>query len=191
MGVEFELKFLAEEAVFEALKKETDRWTAYDMATTYYDTPQRHLRTRYWTLRRRFENGVSVCTLKTPAGGLGRNEFEVECENIHDAIPLLYAQGAPEELLKFTADGIEEVCGAKFRRLAGRVDLKGTEVELALDQGVLTGGGKELPFVEVEVELKSGDPNTAVAYANALAHAFHLRPEPKSKYKRALDLATM
>ena len=189
MGVEFELKFLAEAADFELLKREADVWTAYEMATTYYDTPDRRLRTLYWTLRRRFENGVSVCTLKTPAGGLGRNEFETECDGILDAIPLLCAMGAPEELMTYAADGIEEVCGARFRRLAGRVDLNGTEVELALDQGVLTGGGREQPFVEVEVELKSGSRETAMAYANALAHRFSLRPERKSKYKRALDLA--
>ena len=189
MGVEFELKFLAEESVFEELKKESDCWVTYDMATTYYDTPDGQCSQRYWTLRRRFENGLSVCTLKTPAGDQGRNEFETECDDIQTALPILCANGAPAELLDMTAGGIVEVCGAKFRRLAGRVNVNGTEVELALDKGVLTGGGKELPFVEVEVELKSGDPDTAVAYAKALAHQFHLRPECKSKYKRALDLS--
>ena len=189
MGVEFELKFLAEESVFEELKKESDCWVTYDMATTYYDTPDGQCSQRYWTLRRRFENGLSVCTLKTPAGDQGRNEFETECDDIQTALPILCANGAPAELLDMTAGGIVEVCGAKFRRLAGRVDVNGTEVELALDKGVLTGGGKELPFVEVEVELKSGDPDTAVAYAKALAHQFYLRPERKSKYKRALDLS--
>ena len=174
MGVEFELKFLAEESVFEELKKESDCWVTYDMATTYYDTPDGQCSQRYWTLRRRFENGLSVCTLKTPAGDQGRNEFETECDDIQTALPILCANGAPAELLDMTAGGIVEVCGAKFRRLAGRVDVNGTEVELALDKGVLTGGGKELPFVEVEVELKSGDPDTAVAYAKALAHQFHL-----------------
>ena len=189
MGIEFELKFLAEESVFEELKKESDCWVTYDMATTYYDTPDGQCSQRYWTLRRRFENGLSVCTLKTPAGNQGRNEFETECENIHDAIPLLCSAGAPAELLELTAGGIVEVCGAKFRRLAGRVEICGTEVELALDKGVLTGGGRELPFVEVEVELKAGSPEIAVAYARALAHKFHLRQERKSKYKRALDLS--
>lgn len=189
MGVEFELKFLAEESVFEELKKESDCWVTYDMATTYYDTPDGQCSQRYWTLRRRFENGLSVCTLKTPAGDQGRNEFETECDDIQTALPILCGNGAPAELLDMTAGGIVEVCGAKFRRLAGRVDVNGTEVELALDKGVLTGGGKELPFVEVEVELKSGDPDTAVAYAKALAHQFHLRQERKSKYKRALDLS--
>ena len=189
MGIEFELKFLAEESVFDMLKQESDSWTAYDMETTYYDTPDRRLRSLYWTLRRRFENGVSVCTLKTPAGGMGRNEFETLCGDIQEALPQLCAKGAPRELLDLTAGGITEVCGARFRRLAGQVELENARVELALDKGVLTGGGKTLPFVEVEVELKSGDPTAAVAYANALAEQFGLRPERKSKYKRALTLA--
>ena len=189
MGTEFELKFAAEASAFEGLKKESDNWTAYRMATTYYDTPDARLGSLRWTLRRRFENGVSVCTLKTPAAGFGRNEFELEWDDIHTAIPLLVEAGAPAALAEYTAGGIVEVCGARFDRLAGQVTLGDTRVELALDRGVLLGGGRELPFTEVEVELKSGEPNTAVAYAQALAARFGLRPEHRSKYKRALTLA--
>ena len=189
MGTEFELKYIAEESAFTGLKLESDHWKTYQMATTYYDTPDAVLGKLRWTLRRRFENGISVCTLKTPAGDHGRNEFELECSDIHTAIPELVKNGAPAELLALTAGGIEEVCAARFDRLAGLVTLGGTQVELALDKGVLLGGGKELPFVEVEVELKSGDPDTAVAYAQSLAQKYHMRPEPKSKYKRALTLA--
>ena len=189
MGTEFELKFLAEESVFEELKKESDQWTSFEMATTYYDTPHAQLSKRRWTLRRRFENGVSVCTLKTPAGKLERREFELECADILEAIPQLCAMGAPAELLEETAAGIVEVCAARFHRWAGQVWVGDTHVELALDKGVLLGGGKELPFVEVEVELKAGSPDVAVAYAQSLAHRFHLCPESQSKYKRALTLA--
>ncbi|MBQ8237836.1 MAG: CYTH domain-containing protein [Oscillospiraceae bacterium] len=189
MGTEFELKYVAEESAFDGLKLESDHWQTYQMATTYYDTPDALLGKLRWTLRRRFENGVSVCTLKTPAGGHGRNEYELECGDIHTALPLLVEAGAPAELLTLTAGGIQEVCAARFHRLAGQVLLGDTTVELALDKGVLLGGGRELPFVEVEVELKSGDQATAVAYAQALAAKFNLRPEPKSKYKRALMLA--
>ena len=189
MGREFELKFRAMPEDLAKLRQRFGDFAAISMETTYYDTPAGDLAQGHITLRRRFENGLSVCTLKTPAGDQGRNEFETECDDIQTALPILCANGAPAELLDMTAGGIVEVCGAKFRRLAGRVDVNGTEVELALDKGVLTGGGKELPFVEVEVELKSGDPDTAVAYAKALAHQFHLRPERKSKYKRALDLS--
>ena len=189
MATEFELKFAAEAAAFEGLKKESDNWTTYQMATTYYDTPDFKLGDLHWTLRRRFENGVSVCTLKTPTGGLGRNEIELEWDDIHTAIPLLVAEGAPAALADYAAAGIVEVCGARFQRLAGLVTLGDTQVELALDQGVLLGGGRELPFTEVEVELKSGTEAAAVAYAQALAKKFNLRPESKSKYKRALMLA--
>ena len=189
MGTEFELKYAAEESAFEYLKLESDSWTAYRMETTYYDTPDTRLGSRYWTLRRRFENGVSVCTLKTPAGGLGRNEFELECDDIRTAIPGLVEAGAPAELLALTASGITEVCAARFDRMAGKVTLGDTVVELALDKGVLLGGGRELPFVEVEVELKSGSEGIAVAYAQKLAHKYGMHPEKKSKFKRALMLA--
>ena len=189
MGTEFELKYAAEESAFETLMLESDSWKPYEMATTYYDTPGAALGKLSWTLRRRFENGVSVCTLKTPAGGHGRNEFELEWDDIRTALPHLVEAGAPAELLDLTAAGIEEVCAARFKRLAGKVLVGETEVELALDKGVLLGGAKELPFVEVEIELKSGSEAAAVAYAQALAEKFNMRPEPRSKYKRALTLA--
>ena len=189
MALEIEMKFAAEESAFAGLLAETDQWTRYEMATTYYDTADGQLSARRWTLRRRFENGVSVCTVKTPGKGLGRNEFEVECDDILAAIPLLCGMGAPAELLTITAHGVEEVCAARFTRMAGRILLDGGEAELALDQGELLGGGNVLPFVEVEVELKSGDLNTVTAYAAALAARFGLRPESRSKYKRALALA--
>ena len=189
MAVEIELKFAAEESAFEGLLAQSGEWTHYDMATTYYDTPEGKLSSLRWTLRRRFENGVSVCTIKTPHAGGGRNEFEVECGDIMDAIPLLIEMGAPDELKQYTAEGVQEVCAARFHRMAGKVVLEGAEAELALDKGELLGGGNVLPFVEVEVELKSGDLNMVAAYANTLARRFDLRPERKSKYKRALTLA--
>ena len=189
MGTEFELKYMAEESAFEGMKLESGCWKAYEMATTYYDTPDALLCKLRWTLRRRFENGVSVCTLKTPAGGHGRNEFELEWDDIRTALPKLVEAGAPAALLDLTAGGIGEVCAARFRRLAGKVLLGDTEVELALDKGVLMGGGKEQPFVEVEIELKSGSEAAAVAYAQVLAEKYNMRPESKSKYKRALMLA--
>ena len=189
MAIEIELKFAAEESAFAGLLAESADWTRYEMATTYYDTPDAKLGALRWTLRRRFENGVSVCTVKTPLAGGGRNEFEVECDDILDAIPRLMAMGAPAELATFTADGVEEVCAARFTRMAGKILLDAAEAELALDKGELLGGGNVLPFVEVEVELKSGDLEAVNAYAEALARRFDLRPEPKSKFKRALTLA--
>ena len=189
MGREFELKYAAEPAVLEAMRTEAENWMEFSMATAYYDTPAGDLSKLRWTLRRRFENGLSVCTLKTPLADGGRGEWEVECGDIARALPLLVAAGAPAELLELTAGGVTEVCAAQFTRFAAPVILGDCTVELALDAGKLLGGGKALPFAEVEVELKSGADATAVAYAQALAEKYGLRPEPKSKYARALHLA--
>lgn len=191
MGREFELKFRAgQNAQTQILADFPGDWQTYAMETTYYDTPGRELGRLRWTLRRRYENGKSVCTVKTPAPGGGRGEWETECADILDAIPELCKLGGPAELPNFTADGVEAVCGARFTRKALQIRLPDCALELALDSGVLTGGGKERKLSELEVELKSGSEAAAVAWAKALAHRYGLRPEKKSKYRRALELAT-
>ena len=190
MGREFELKYAANREKLAVLKGRYPNLTQIKMHTTYYDTPDGRMGNLHWTLRRRMENDRSVCTLKTPAEGFGRNEWEVECGDISAAVDLLIARGAPKQLLLFAVNGgFVESCGAKFTRLAGIVEAEGAVLELALDEGVLLGGGKEVPLCEVEVELKAGSEAAAVAFANALAAEIHLKPEPRSKVARARALA--
>ena len=189
MGREFELKYRCTAEDFEALKADYTGFTTIEMETTYYDTFDGKLNNRHWTLRRRFENGVSVCTLKTPAADGSRCEWEVEAPGIITAIPQLCRMGAPMELMAFTVSGVREVCGAKFTRLALALDVPGAKVELALDKGKLFGGTREMPLQEVEVELKEGADTAALAFAKLLAEKYHLIPENRSKYKRALGLA--
>ena len=190
MGIEFELKYSAEPevqtAIFEAYP---GQYQTFEMETTYYDAANGALSQRHVTLRRRMENGVSVCTVKTPVSGYGRGEWECECEDIHVAIDRLVELGAPRELLLLTVEGVVPVCGAKFTRRALTVDHQDTTLELALDRGILLGGGKEVPLCEVEVELKSGQPEKAVDFAEALAEKFGLQTENRSKFRRALALA--
>ena len=97
--------------------------------------------------------------------------------------------GADWELMRISSGGLVETCGARFTRLARQIEVPGGKVELALDQGVLLGKGKELPFWEVEVELKEGSDEVAAVFAQALAAEFPLVPEPKSKFVRAMTLA--
>ena len=190
MATEFELKYAATAAQLKAVRAALPgAYNSISMETTYYDTPAHALSARKWTLRRRFENGVSVCTLKTPADGLGRNEWEVECKTIEAAIPELCKLSGLAALADLTPGGVIPVCGARFTRLACRIGAEGAELELALDEGILFGGGRELPFAEVEVELKSGPEEAACRFAEDLACRFRLTPERKSKFRRALDLA--
>lgn len=187
MGYEFELKFRATEEAQQAIAG-NGIWHTVTMETTYYDTPSGALSRRHYTLRRRLENGVSVCTLKTPAGELGRGEWETACDTIEAAIPELCKLGSPTELPALVQEGLIPVCGARFTRRASAVVVEDTEVEIALDKGVLFAGDREIPLCEVEVELKEGSREQAAAYALALAHQYGLAPEPASKFKRALAL---
>ena len=189
MGREFELKFRADAAVIEKIRDKYGVFTTISMETTYYDTFDLKLAMHHWTLRRRMENGVSVCTFKRPHKDGGRGEWEVEAPNIMEGIMALCKAGADWELMRCTSGGLLEVCGARFTRLACRIVLDGAEGELALDNGILFGGGRELAFAEVEVELKSGSEAAVVAWAQDLQRQFDLKPEPKSKFRRALDLA--
>ena len=95
---------------------------------------------RFFTLRRRKENGVSVCTLKAPAGELARGEWETECDSIEEAIPELCKLGCPPELPQLAAEGLVEVCGAWFTRRCREVEFAGAGLELALDEGILFAG---------------------------------------------------
>lgn len=188
MGREFELKYRADEEKIAAIREKFGIFTEISMETVYYDTRDFALRRRKWTLRRRYENGKSVCTLKTPLPDGSRGEWETECGHIGDVVETLVRQGAPGALLTLTAQGVTEVCAARFTRLAKTVETGDALVELALDQGCLLGGGKALPFAEVEVELKAGSQADAVSFAGALAAEFGLTPEEKSKVQRAMEL---
>ena len=189
MGREFELKYAAAAADLEILKARYPQLRPITMETVYYDDPEGVLSRMHWTLRRRMENEISVCSLKTPAGGLARGEWEVECDDILEAIPMLCEMGAPVTLIAMTVRGLKSVCGARFTRLAGPVQAGDSVVELALDAGVFLGGGKEEAFTEVEVELKEGSEADAVAFGEALAKEMGLTEEFRSKVGRARALA--
>ena len=187
MGIEFELKYRATPAIQAEIGK-SGTWHTVSMETTYYDTPSKALSRRHFTLRRRLENGVSVCTLKAPAGELGRGEWETECGSIEAAISELCKLGCPKILPFLVAEGLAEVCGARFTRQASTVETEGAVLEIALDEGILFAQEKQIPLCEIEVELKEGAREQAVAYAKALAETYGLEPEYGSKFKRALAL---
>ena len=189
MGIEYELKYRATEEVLEAIRQAfPGEEHLFSMETTYYDTSTGALSARWYTLRRRMENDLSVCTLKVPIPGLGRGEWELPCDRIEAAIPELCKLGAPADLPNLTNEGLLPICGAKFQRIAKTLILPEATVELALDSGILHGGGQQLPLCEVEVELKSGTPEACAAFARTLAATFHLQPEKRSKFRRALAL---
>ena len=190
MGIEFELKYRATEAQLAAIRENIPgQEQQFSMETTYYDTPSGSLSARHYTLRIRKENHISVCTLKTPAPGGARQELEVECDDILKALPEFCRRSEVQELPILLQEGLVAVCGAKFTRIAKTVVTESCTLELALDQGILLGGGRQLPLCEFEAELKYGTPEAAAACAEEIAKTYGLEPESRSKFHRARLLA--
>lgn len=190
MALEYERKYAATEDSLRLIAQGMGEPTqVLSMETTYYDTQNGALSRQHMTLRRRTENGTSICSLKTPTDTLARGEFQVEAASIEEAIPVLCKLSGYKELLPVTAGGVFPVCGAKFTRWVYRVAFGDSMLEIALDQGVLLGGKKDCPLFEVEVELLFGKPEDADLYGAILSAKYTLQEEKKSKFRRALDLA--
>lgn len=188
MGMEYEWKFAADSAQLSAISEAFPKMgLTIQMETTYYDTPTGALSARHYTLRRRLENGISVCTLKTPAGS-ARAEWEFRCDDMQTAIEELKNTHCPADFFEIVKEGVIPICGARFTRIAREISLDGATVELALDQGKLMGGGQEEPLCEVEVELKSGAQEVCDLFAKTLAARFGLKILKKSKFSRAKAL---
>lgn len=186
MGRELELKFAATPAILETICSDGENWTKISMATTYFDTVDGALAAKKCTLRQRMEDEISVCTMKTPADGFGRGEWSLEASWNEETTRALFAAAGEDEI---PFEKLHPVCGAKFTRLAKTVEFSNYTVEIALDQGILSGGGREIPLCEMEVEYKSGDENAAMAWAQNLARQYGLRQERFSKFYRASRLA--
>lgn len=189
MGREFELKYAATEEIHRAMVEAFGPFRKIEMETTYFDTPDGRFSQRKMTLRLRRENDVTVCTLKTPLPQGGRGEWECLAQNIHTGLSQLIAAGAPAEAAQLAVDGLVVVCGARFTRLCTELPTADGTAELALDNGVLLGGDREMPLCEVEVEQKTGSDQATVALANHLAILYGLHPETDSKFRRASALA--
>ena len=185
MGREFELKFAATKQDHAALQERFGNFSPISMETTYYDTPERAMGARRETLRRRYENGTAVYALKTYLSDGSHGEWECEAGSLEEALRALSAMGAPDLP---PVETLGPICGAAFTRSCALLALEGGTVELALDEGVLTGSGRELPLREVELELKSGADEVLLNFGPAFAAHFGLEEEPLSKFARAKSL---
>ena len=190
MGIEYERKYKATPQSLDQLEAALGQNAAViRMETTYYDTPDGDFTARHWTVRRRMENDRSVCTFKFPVDEIGRGEFEVESDTIEAGVKELCKLSGREELALLAEKGLAQVCGARFTRTAIQITAGSTQLELALDRGVLLGGGKELPLYEAEAELKAGQTADVDRFGLYLQTTFGLEPEKYSKFARAKALA--
>jgi len=170
------------------------------LQAAYFDTPGSVLAQSGMALRLRKEGRVWVQTLKAvlPDGGhMTRAEHNVTRTETGTAIPAINPQlhadtpvgAALLKVLKGRkahADGpLQQVMATDIWRRARTVRVAGGTVELAFDAGVITAGPADAPrrqpVCELEIELKSGQPQAVVSAAGRWVARHGLWLDTRSK----------
>jgi triphosphatase len=157
--------------------------------TVYFDTADSALRRKGYTLRVRKIGKSFVQTVKSIARSAGlfeREEWESPVRALCpdpkalEQMPLatLSHLGRLEPVAEFGVD-----------RTSWIVSRDGSELEVVLDCGSLSAGGRKQPLHELEIELKVGDPHVIFAIAEELAHSVPMKIGVLSKEERGLMLA--
>jgi inorganic triphosphatase YgiF len=161
--------------------------------TVYFDTQDFELAKRGVALRVRRAGRRWIQTLKTEAdstGGLSaRVELEVPVSGPGvelDRFPPEARNRVPESL----ANKLAPVFTTRFiRRTWQLTGIRGSQIEVALDEGEIRAGDKTEAIRELELELKRGRPDALFALALELAGSVPLWPFDRSKAERGARLA--
>ena len=183
---EIELKFLCDPndlgAVLAAAPDGAD--DSRELISVYFDTPDLTLQKAGVSLRVRESKGRRVLTMKR-GEGLTREEYEAPLEG--DAPP---SELAPlrEILSEGDAAALKPAYNVRVTRRQRLVRFSDSEIELALDQGEVSGGRRASPISEVELELKSGRPEALFDLARHLGEfaPLYLSFDTKSDRGQAL-----
>jgi len=154
-----------------------------ELISVYFDTPELTLQKAGASLRVREDKGKRIQTLKR-GQGLVREEHESPIEGLApdpalEPLPSLLPQGAT----------LRPAFNVRVSRRQRTFRYRDAEIELALDQGEVTGGDRQSPICEVELELKSGPPSALFALARELSAAAPLYLAFDSKAARGQALA--
>lgn len=153
-----------------------------ELISVYFDTPDLVLQKAGASLRVREHKGLRTQTLKR-GQGLVREEHENPIAGLAPdpalaPLPSMLPQGAT----------LKPAFNVRVSRRQRTFRYHDAEIELALDQGEVTGGDRRSPICEVELELKSGPPSALFALARELAAAAPLYLAFDSKAARGQAL---
>lgn len=155
-----------------------------ELISVYFDTPDLTLQKAGVSLRVRESKGRRVLTMKR-GDGVSREEYETPLEG-----EAPNGEFAPlrEILDDDGAAALKPAFNVRVIRRQRLVRYAGAEIELALDQGEVSGGRRASPISEVELELKSGEPAALFALARELSRAapLYLSFDTKSQRGQAL-----
>jgi len=158
----------------------------------YYDTPKLHLHKKEMALRLRRAGGRWLQTLKgggsVRAGLHQRNEWEVPVALARLDFSVLPASVLKASLPPRLRNKLKSVFVTDFYRTSRLLEWQGAQIEVCMDHGEVKTAQHSTPICEVELELKSGEPQQLYELALALLDIVPLELETVSKAEQGFRL---
>jgi len=169
MAVETELKLRIAPDQLAKLKRHAllkaysvSRPSTHRLYNIYYDTPKLELHSSKMALRLRHVEGSWLQTMKgggsVHAGLHQRNEWEVAVSGPALDFSASEATEWKKHLPLSMRNKLHPVFVTDFFRTSRMLDFKGSQIELCIDQGMISIEHRSMPVCELELELKSGEP---------------------------------
>jgi inorganic triphosphatase YgiF len=198
---EFELKFQVDPQHRAAVESAVERGSSRRerLQACYYDTADGALAAQRIVLRLRKEGRRWVQTAKAPGGhALERHEHNVQIETAKASeVPLPRLErhaGTPvgeliDEALRAAGQVPAEALlmptyATDIRRTTREMRTGDARVELAFDRGEVRAGARSHPVCELEIELKSGSPQSLLELARRWRMRYGLSMDTVSKAAR-------
>ena len=165
------------------------------LKSVYFDTENGDLMRHGVTLRVRRAEEAYVMGLKRAArsnrGFFDRDELEVKSPSAAPDLSL-FDEATAKEIKEIIGEKpLARNFGSDIRRVTRTVDVDGSTIEGALDQGFLFAGERREPTYEIELELKSGEPAALIDLGLSLVDAIDVKLSVRSKAERAAGLMSL
>ncbi len=161
-----------------------------DVDSTYFDTADRRLWQRGYTLRLRRRGDVIELTLKRQDGGpLARGEWTATLSEPLVDLAELPPEAPRSQIGTILPEELRPVFATTFERTRKRLDLPGASVEAALDLGTIAAGKREAPIAELELELLDGGLAAMLRHLKTTLRNRNFVIGTRTKSDRGMDLA--
>lgn len=196
-GQEIELKLEVDEGGAKLLRRHPllrgHQSCARQQVSTYFDTDDCTLKKAGFSLRVRQTEDQYVQTIKQQGNGsaglFDRPEWEQRVEAPEVDLDVAGETPLGDILTKKVRRRLEPLITSEVQRTVWSIMRGGSEVELTLDEGTVTGGEHSQRLTELEIELKAGDAASLIEVARELAGQVPLRLGVLTKAERGYALA--